>query len=228
MKRLRLSLYKAFSALPLVLLVSCGNQSVRPAMAPPSFPDATVEEKIDRLRLAPVVEAAGTIEVRGISLNRSGNFSLVVKGDELSLEVYSSGIRIARVELVAGSVRMIPHLRDEYLEHMFAVVLRDSILWWDMQGYETVEYERKVLLRNSWRKLYINLLTRSPERQIFRLTGMKTVEVFYSDDRQFAAGFLPSGILFVFDAYECVLHFESVSLTTDVREHTVQGQLPQF
>ncbi|MGW8272168.1 MAG: hypothetical protein ACWGN7_02135 [Thermodesulfovibrionales bacterium] len=218
---------RIFSILFLALLVSCGNESVRHETRLPVIADATVEAKIGRLMRAPVVEASGTINVKGGSLNRGGTFSVVIRGEDMSLEVYSGGVRVAQVESVGGSVRMTPRLRDEYLEHMFAVILRDSIMWWDIERYETVTYERHVLLRNSWRKLYVDRERLLPERQVFRLTGMKTVEVIYSGDRQFSAGVLPSGILFVFDAYECALDIETVSLTGDVTEHAVRDPSPQ-
>lgn len=229
MKLLRQSLSRVFSILLLALLASCAGESVRTEEAVlSSFPDATIEAKIDRLKRAAVVEASGVIEVRGISMERRGNFSLVIRGEDLSLEVYAGGIRVAEVELAGGVARTSPNLGNEYLEHMFAAILRDSITWWNVMRYETVEYERYLLLRNSWRKLYVDRLQYVPERQIFRLTGMRTVEVTYSGQKRFSAGLLPSRVRFVFDGYECVLDIKTVTLSGDITERAGRGPSPQF
>lgn len=163
----------------------------------------SLDEKMQRLKIIETLVTRGDITVKGRKRNISGSFIMVIDGEDLDMEISSKGIPVADITLKDGKVHISTSLKDEYHEYMFAVILRDAIMWWNIFGYDVVDNKESFILRNSWKKIYLNALSLVPEKQVVRMRRHREVTVTYSNTRNFGIGMFPSRLEFHYATYQC-------------------------
>lgn len=213
-----------------VLFVSCAGPAMQPpettvppqeTVAAPSLPSSSGGDllaKLYVLQTVPGVVAKGTVSLRNTASVKEGSFKLTIAGETMSMEISSKGFKIGEIILRDNTVSMNPRLKDEYLEYMFAVILRDSVTWWNITGYQLVSHEASYVLRNSWKKVYISRQNLTPDRQVIRMMNFKAVEVQYASPRDYGFAVLPANIRFSYEGYECVLDIDRMAVKDAFRE----------
>jgi len=166
--------------------------------------------KIQRLASWKRLNVRGTIVIQTPSGKREGEYELTISGDDMTMEISAKGIKAGEVIIRDNNASISPSLEDEFMTHMFAVIIRDSISWWNITGYELLDFKDVHVLRNSWRKIYIRPGDLTPVRQIFKLMKFRTVEVMYGDGRQFNNEMLPALLRFNYMKYSCEMNIETV------------------
>ena len=184
-------------------------------------------EKIRKLSRIKGVEVRGTINVSGRGKNVQGSFVMFIDGDNMDMVVHSKGIMAGSIDLKGNVVKTSPSLNDEYIEYMFAVILRDSVTWWNIHGYDILNTDTYHIMRNSWKKLYISAVTLVPEKQIVRLTKHREAVITYGDMRNFGFGLMPSTIAFGYNDLACRLSLESLEIREVVRQSQARGPSQQ-
>jgi hypothetical protein len=173
-----------------------------------SLPDESFNEKLKRISRAKGISVNGTIAIKGKGKDLKGSFVMSINGDDMDMHIFTNGISQGSITLKGSLVNVSPLLDDEYLEYMFAVILRDSVKWWNIYEYDVIKTEDYYLMRNSWKKVYVNKLMLVPEKQIVRLTNQREVVISYDEIREYGFGLLPSRIDFKYRSYRCVLYIE--------------------
>lgn len=189
-----------------------------------SLADESLNEKIKRLGRAKEISVHGRIQLQGKGKNLKGSFAMSIDGDDMDMHIFTNGISQGSITLKGSSVNASLSFYDEYLEFMFAVILRDSVKWWNIHEYDVVKTDDHYLMRNSWKKVYVNTLTLVPERQIVRLTKQREVVISYGEIHEYGFGLLPSRIDFKYRGHRCVLNVERFEIKEIVT--TLPGQGP--
>jgi hypothetical protein len=210
MKRWKLYFSLTFSVLLFSMLNACSRPAIQQDQISAEPETVDFSSRMESLGKIHRITVRGGISLKTPSGIKAGDFSATIESDNMEMRISVKGIQAGQVSLKDSVVTMDPHLKEEYLEYMFAVVVRDSITWWNIHGYDLVKNEHYLLLRNSWKKVYVHPQTWVPDRQVFRLTGFRSVQVSYSDNRDFGFALLPSKIQFSFDAYDCTLTLEEM------------------
>lgn len=194
------------------MLLACSSQSHKGSdhVAVPDRQPDSLTDKLERLEQQGEITVRGFLVLKTPSGVREGDYALTINGDDMSMDIFAKGLKVGDILIKDNVATVRPGLRDEYLEYMFAVIIRDSIAWWNIYGYELLIFPDYYILRNSWKKLYIRTDMMTPSRQIFRLMKFRTVEVMYSDERPFRGEMLPSNINFNYSNYDCKITISSL------------------
>ncbi|HDL19833.1 MAG TPA: hypothetical protein ENH38_05580 [Nitrospirae bacterium] len=169
-------------------------------------------EKVAKLRSIDDIEIKGDISVHGGNRDFRGSFIMSVKGEDMDMNISSKGITAGSIHLKGGNIEMTPSLGDEYVEYMFAVILRDALVWWNIYGYDTVITGSNYVIRNSWKKIYVNPVFLLPEKQIVRMTRHREVEISYADVRDYGFSMLSSKVKFEYNRYKCNLSITDIEV----------------
>lgn len=186
-------------SLLMVLSVSC----VKPAIMAKS--GGGLDEKLAELNKISGLVVYGDISVKSKDVNMEGDFRMSINRENMGMDIYSKGIKAGEIIIEAGEVRTHPRIGNEYLEYMFAVIMRDSVTWWNIHGYDFVDNGILYVIRNSWKKIYMDPSVLIPKKQVIRLTKYREIEISYSDVKDYGFHPFPSRIEFQFRSYECTL-----------------------
>lgn len=184
-----------------------------------------LDEKLNHLKKISQILVHGDIILQKSNRKVQGNFVLSVKGDDIDMQVFSKGISVGEITLENNKITMSPSLNNEYLDYMFAVVVRDSITWWNIYDYAIKSGSEAYILKNSWKKVYIDSFMLVPVKQIFSLRWFKKVDVDYSKIEDFGFGLLPSQITFSYKTYDCMLSVGRIEIIETKQERQDQGLL---
>jgi hypothetical protein len=180
-------------------------------------------DKIKKISRVKAVDVKGIITVQGNGKDVKGNFVMSIDGDDMDMYIHANGISAGSITLKGSMVDVTPSLDDEYIEFMFAVILRDSVKWWNIHEYDVVKTENYYLMRNSWKKVYVNALMLVPEKQVVRLTKQREVVVSYEEIHDHGFGMFPSRIDFRYRGYLCVLFVERIEIKEMAMKSPGQG-----
>ncbi len=86
-------------------------------------------ERIQRISRVKGITVNGSITVKGKGKDLKGNFAMSIDGDDMEMYIHANGISQGSITLKGSMVDVTPSLDDEYIEFMFAVILRDSVKW---------------------------------------------------------------------------------------------------
>lgn len=195
-----------------MILLSC-VQEVRDestSIMAPGIEHGGLSEKMERLGKFDRIVVRGLMVLKTPSGAREGDYALSIEGNEMTMDIFAKGLKVGEITVHDNVATVKPTLNDEYLEYMFAVIIRDSIVWWKIYEYDLLTYQDFHVLRNSWKKVYVKTDMLTPSRQIFRLMKFRSVEVIYSDDRLFGNELLPSKITFNYRNYNCRITIEDM------------------
>lgn len=192
------------------------------------FSGKSLDEKIQRLRTIRGIEVHGTINVNGRGKDIQGSFVMAINGDDIDMVIHSKGIIAGRIDLKGNIVNTSPSLKDEYIEYMFAVILRDAVTWWNIYEYDIAQFDRHFIMRNSWKKLYVSSVTLVPEKQVVRLTKQREIVITYGDIRDLGFGLMPATILFAYDDLKCRLSLTHLEIHEVIRQSGARDLLQQY
>ncbi|MEE9524594.1 MAG: hypothetical protein V3V59_07585 [Thermodesulfovibrionales bacterium] len=232
MKRKKQYLITALSLIVLSGNLSCTKPGVSVQVEPTviqkesvPFVHGSFNYKIKKIRRINAVDVQGGITVQGNGKDVKGNFVMSIDGDDMDMYIHANGIAAGSISLKGSMVDVTPSLDDEYMEYMFAVILRDSVKWWNIHEYDVVNTENYFLMRNSWKKVYVNALMLVPEKQVIRLTKQREVVISYGEIHDYGFGMFPSRIDFRYRGYRCVLLVERIEIKEMAMKSPGQGPL---
>ncbi len=168
--------------------------------------------RLERLKGSGPITAKGKIRMQKADRNVKGDFSMTIDGEDMSMSVSSKGISAGKIELTGLTVRMEPSFDDEYLEYMIAVVIRDSISWWNIHNYDITRSYGMDVLRNSWKKVYIDPDLVLPRKQIISLTKQRFIKVEYDGLDNGQSKVVPGTIQFMHGDMKCELLIDSLEV----------------
>ena len=113
-------------------------------------------------------------EIRGdgvLNISRNGN---------LNLRVYSFGFLALELTSEDGIIKSVPRL-DRGKSTILTYGLRDCLFWWDINDFEVAEKDGMYLLRNPFRKIWIDGKTMLPLKQIITLEDGRDIAISYEN-----------------------------------------------
>jgi hypothetical protein len=160
--------------LSILVLSSCATQRFEI-----HYYEGNLEEMLQGLRGIRSMKASFSIEFdKGDGLSLKGEGILDLSEDTLDLQVYSMGFLVAEVTADQSGIKSNPSAdRNKLL--LLVDGLRNSLLWWTIEGYDIRDEGEYYLLKNSWKRLYIDKDTKMPLRQTIDLEEGRQLEVFY-------------------------------------------------
>lgn len=158
----------------------------------------------------------------------SGNASMLINGDDTAggetvLRVYSLGFLISEIRLSDGKIITEGKNLSPEKAYLLIEALRSCLLWWKMEEREVEEKDNLIIVRNSWRKVYL-VKDYIPRSQVIHLPEVPSVVINYErpefypstvtspqEDIEFKNGiWFPSLITVKLQGNEITLHIEKI------------------
>lgn len=207
----------------LLLLSGCAKK-----IPPQPLPEKmTFHEYLLKLDSIKTVKFLFSIKVNRQGEEISGNASMLINGDdtldsETVLRIYSLGFLISEIRISEGKIITEGKNLSTEKAYLLIEALRSCLLWWKMEERE-LERNNLIIVRNSWRKVYINQ-DYIPIRQEIHLPEAPSVVINYerpefypstvsspSEDKEFMSGiWFPSLITVKLKGNEISLHIEKI------------------
>ncbi len=166
-------------ATALLLFISSGCAKIKGIEREPAAPKVTFQEYLLELNSLNSIKFLFSIKLNRTTSTASGknnseelngNASFTIQGERRELRVYSHGFLISEVRIENGEVISEGKKLSSQKALLLMEALKSCLLWWQMDEpeIETVtsppEGKEFILMRNSWRKVYLNK-DFIPERQ---------------------------------------------------------------
>ncbi len=142
-----------------LLIYGCAKRPPGVELPQPGRPAITFEEYLSELNSIKSIKFIFSIKLIPATNNSeelNGNASFAMDGEDLQLRVYSMGFLVSEVRITDGEVIT----EGKKLRHEKAIplmeALRSCLVWWKLEERETEEDDEFIIIRNSWRKVYIN------------------------------------------------------------------------
>lgn len=210
----------------LLLLSGCAKK-IPPQPLPEEF---TFNEYLSELDSIRTVKFLFSIKVNRQGEEISGNASMLINeddtpGGETVLRVYSLGFLISEIRVSDGKIITEGKNLSPEKAYLLTEALRSCFLWWKMEEREVEEKDNLIIVRNSWRKVYIDK-DYIPRKQEIHLPEVASLVINYerpefypspvnspSEDRKFKNGiWFPSLITVMLQGNEISLHIEKITL----------------
>ena len=166
----------------LLFLVSCAP---RQAVAP-SY-EGNLNDLLSKLNDTKTIEAVLAIDYEKNDSTMSGDASLNISDNSLLLRIYYLGFLAGEVKENNGIIQSKPRL-DKNKSIILVDGLKYSFFWWNIKNYLLDEREGLFVLRNSYRKLYIDKKTLLPVKQTIELHDGEELNIFYDTPAKTVAG----------------------------------------
>ncbi len=197
----------------------------------------TLNEYLFKLDSIKTVKFLFSIRVNRQGEEISGNASMFINGDDTAggetvLRVYSLGFLISEIRLSDGKIITEGKNLSPEKAYLLIEALRSCLLWWRMEERELEEQDNLIIIRNSWRKVYIDQ-DYIPRRQEIDLPQVPSVVINYerpefypSEDKEFKKGiWFPSLITVRLQGNEISLHIKKIVIVQSSRAAEQQFEL---
>jgi hypothetical protein len=159
----------------LLLSVSCAA----PRLAEkPSHRGIALDEALAQYRQISSINTVLGLEYEKNDTVMSGDASLSVSPDKLSLRIYYLGFLQGEIYEENGAIRSKPKL-DKNKSSLLVEGLKSSLFWWNIKDYKEFETADSYELRNESRKVVINKETLLPVEQIIELENGDKLTITY-------------------------------------------------
>lgn len=165
-----------FSAIiVLFIMCSCAGPKI---VEKPSHKGIALDEALTQYRRISSIDTVLGIEYEKNDTVMSGDASLSVSPDKLSLRIYYLGFLQGEVYEENGSVRSKPKL-DKNKSALLVEGLKSSLFWWNIKDYSESETSDCYELRNADRKVVIDKETLLPVEQVIELENGDRLTISY-------------------------------------------------
>lgn len=168
-----------FFCFVLLLLSGCAKK-IPPRPLPEEM---TFNEYLLKLDSLKTLKFLFSIKVNRQGEEISGNASMLINeddttGGETVLRVYSLGFLISEIRISDGNIITEGKNLSPEKAYLLSEALRSCFLWWKMKEREVEEEDNLIIVRNSWRKVYIDK-DYIPLRQEIHLPKVPPVVINY-------------------------------------------------
>ncbi|MCX7794171.1 MAG: hypothetical protein N2257_07205 [Thermodesulfovibrionales bacterium] len=202
----------------MMLISGCTKKISYSIMETVTVPEMSFQEYLSELDSFEKIKFLFTIKVNRGGEEMSGNASMTVNGKDLLLRVYSFGFLLSEIKLSEGNIitegRKIPEERA----YLLMEALRSCLMWWEMDEREVEEWDHGYIVRNSWKKVYINRKY-LPEKQEIYLPEVTSVVMTYNkpvfylvDEKENRGLWFPSEITVKIQDTETRLDIEKMTI----------------
>jgi len=157
----------------LLFVVSCAPKQV----IAPSY-EGNLNDLLTKLNDTKTIEAVLAIDYEKNDSTMSGDASLNISDNSLLLRIYYLGFLAGEVKENNGIIQSKPRL-DKNKSIILVDGLKYSFFWWHINNYTVDEKEDLFVLKNSYRKLYIDKKTFLPVKQTVELHNGEELNIFY-------------------------------------------------
>lgn len=180
----------------------------------PVYESLDLMEELTKRNSIMSIESTFSIDFKRDGNSIKGDAVLRLTRDAFDLQVYSSGFLVADINSVNNVTRSSPDMdRNRLL--MLIDGIRHSFFWWSIKNYEVKDMHDKYIVYNSWKKLFIDKNTITPEKQIVELEDGRQLEVFYGNPVMFDDTWFPSEMRIELSGRSVKLKIEAVSTNLD-------------
>ncbi len=144
----------------------------------PTHEGVKLEQVMHDLRQIKVLDAALSVDYEKSDAIMSGDASLTLSPDELSMRIYYLGFLAGEIKEENGEIRSNPRL-DKNRSSMLVTGLRNGFFWWNIKGYVITEDPEQYVLKNAEREILISKKLLLPTQQIIRLPNGDELVITY-------------------------------------------------
>ncbi len=181
--RLHFSLPIVIAALCL-LSASCAPTHI--TMEMPSYEGVPLESALSELNRITSLEAIFTIEYEKNDSSMSGDASLHLSENSLTLRIYYLGFLAGEVKEEDGVIQSKPKL-DKNKSIILIDGLKNSFMWWNIKDYRVREESDQYVVRNEYREIRVSKKTLLPVQQTIALDNGDALNIFYSSPAKISA-----------------------------------------
>lgn len=170
-----------YSGFCILSVVSCAPKQV----VAPSY-EGDLNDLLSKLQDTKTVEAVLAIDYEKNDSTMSGDASLNISDNSLLLRIYYLGFLAGEVKEDNGVIQSKPRL-DKNKSIILVDGLKYSFFWWNIKNHLLDERDGLFVLRNSYRKVYIDKKTLLPVKQTIELHNGEELNIFYDTPAKTAA-----------------------------------------
>ncbi len=123
---------------------------------PPPLTDTGLEEYLNKLDSISSIKFLFSIHFKKGDEELKGSASMTIQGEDSELRVYSMGFLISEIRLKNGEITTEGKRISDDKALLLMKALRSCLLWWDIKEREIELSEDLILVRNSWKKVYLD------------------------------------------------------------------------
>jgi hypothetical protein len=160
----------------LTMLTSCATQKTA---GMPSHKGLALDNALAQFRQISSISTVAGLEYEKNDTIMSGDASLSASPDKLSLRIYYLGFLQGEVYEENGVIKSKPKL-DKKKSAILVDGLKNSLFWWNISDYKTVETADSYELRNTNRKVVISKETLLPVEQTIEMPNGDVLTISYA------------------------------------------------
>ncbi len=147
----------------------------------------TPEEYLQELKKIKNMKFIFSINLKRNDETISGDASLKINGEETKLSIYSMGFLISEIKTEGNSIEMKGKNLNKEKAILLIEGLRNTFMWWNIEEMEIQKIDDTVILRNSWRKVFLERRSLIPFQQYIYLDRSFTISILYSEPEKISA-----------------------------------------
>ncbi len=159
----------------LLLLISCAAPKLAEK---PSHRGTSLNDALSQYRKISSISTVVGLDYEKNDVIMSGDASLSVSPDKLSLRIYYLGFLQGEVYEENGKIKSKPKL-DKNKSLILVEGLKSSLFWWNITDYTVTETADAYELRNGYRRVVVNKESLLPVEQTIELENGDTIAISY-------------------------------------------------
>jgi hypothetical protein len=159
----------------LLLLISCAAPKLAEK---PSHRGTSLNDALSQYRKISSISTVVGLDYEKNDVIMSGDASLSVSPDKLSLRIYYLGFLQGEVYEENGKIKSKPKL-DKNKSLILVEGLKSSLFWWNITDYTVTETADAYELRNGYRRVVVNKESLLPVEQTLELENGDTIAISY-------------------------------------------------
>jgi hypothetical protein len=159
----------------LLLLISCAAPKLAEK---PSHRGTSLNDALSQYRKISSINTVVGLDYEKNDVIMSGDASLFVSPDKLSLRIYYLGFLQGEVYEENGKIKSKPKL-DKNKSLILVEGLKSSLFWWNITDYTVTETADAYELRNGYRRVVVNKESLLPVEQTLELENGDTIAISY-------------------------------------------------
>lgn len=159
----------------LLLLISCAAPKLAEK---PSHRGTSLNDALSQYRKISSISTVVGLDYEKNDVIMSGDASMSVSPDKLSLRIYYLGFLQGEVYEENGKIKSKPKL-DKNKSLILVEGLKSSLFWWNITDYTVTETADAYELRNGYRRVVVNKESLLPVEQTIELENGDTIAISY-------------------------------------------------
>ena len=159
----------------LLLLISCAAPKLAEK---PSHRGTSLNDALSQYRKISSISTVVGLDYEKNDVIMSGDASLSVSPDKLSLRIYYLGFLQGEVYEENGKIKSKPKL-DKNKSLILVEGLKSSLFWWNITDYTVTETADAYELRNGYRRVVVNKESLLPVEQTIEQENGDTIAISY-------------------------------------------------